>query len=142
MENLSLLQPQPINPQIIYVQSPQAQNYQPVSWMEMGLMGHACSFNVQINGQDSVIILHDTQYLAQLVTEGMRLAMNNYLNQAWLNTILQPLAPSVNPQLVHAMRNHWNLPPHFNPIYPHNALMYMLFFMPENLSHLNPIFLP
>lgn len=48
----------------------------------------------------------------------------------------------MNPQLVHAMRNHSNLPPHFNLIYPQNALLDIPFFPPESLTQLNPIFMP
>lgn len=77
-------------------------------------MGHAILFNFQINGQEMIVIFQNTHYLAQLITEGMRLARNNYLNQVWLNNILHPLAPSLNSHLVHAMRNQWNMPP-FQP---------------------------
>lgn len=93
MENLLPIPPQIENLQIIYVQPSQTQDFQPVTWMEMGLIGHAASFNLQINGQDTIVILYNTQYLAQLVAEGIRLAMNNYLNQVWINNILQLLAP-------------------------------------------------
>lgn len=142
MENLPPFHPQMKKLQIIYVQPPAAQDYQPLSWMEVGLMGHAVSFNLQINGQQTIVILQNTQYLAQLISEGMRLAMNNYLNQVWLNNILHPLAPSINPHLVHAMRNQWNMPPHFNPIQPQKLLLDMPFFPLETLSQLNPIFMP
>nr|XP_033512504.1 uncharacterized protein LOC117277192 [Nicotiana tomentosiformis] len=142
MKNLPPFPQQMENPPIIYVQPPPAQDYQPLSWMEMGLLGHAVSFNLQINCQETIAILQNTHYLAQLITEGMRLAMNNYLNQVWLNNILHPLAPSLNLYLVHAMRNQWNMTSHFNSIQPQNLLPDMSFFPPEMLSQLNPIFMP
>lgn len=52
------------------------------------------------------------------------------------------LSSLINPQLVHVMRNNWNLPPHFKPIYPENALLDMSFFPPETLTQFNPIFIP
>ncbi|XP_019245220.1 PREDICTED: uncharacterized protein LOC109225082 [Nicotiana attenuata] len=35
---------------------------------------------VPINGQEAMVILHNNEYQAQLITEGVRLAMNIYLN--------------------------------------------------------------
>lgn len=76
------------------------------------------------------------------MAEGMRIAMINYLNQAWLNKILQPLAPSLNPNFVHAMRDEWHMPPHFNPIQPQHLPQNLPFFSPDILTVMNPIFLP
>lgn len=105
MENLPLFPPHLENPQIIFVQPFQDQDHQPLSWMDMGLMRHAISFNIHVNGQESIVIFQNTQYLAQLIIKGMKIAMSNYWNQVWLNNILHPLAPSMNLNLVHAMRN-------------------------------------
>lgn len=141
MENLPPFFPHMENLPNIYVQPLPPQDYQPPSWMEMGLLGHAVSFNLRINGQETIIILQNTHYLAQLITEGMRLPMKNYLNHVWPNNILHPLAPNLNPHLVKAMRNQWNMSPYFNPLQPQNMLMDMPFFPLEVISQLNPIFI-
>lgn len=141
MENIPPLHPHE-QPQIIYAQPPQAKDYQPTSWMELGLMGHALSFTVPINGQETIVIFHNIQYLSQLIMGGMRLAMNNYLNQVWLNNVIHPMAPSLNPQMDQTMREQWNMPPQFNPMHPLNAPLDLPFFPMEMYTHLNPIFLP
>ncbi|XP_019227051.1 PREDICTED: uncharacterized protein LOC109208395 [Nicotiana attenuata] len=97
---------------------------------------------VPINGQEAIVILHNTQYLAQLITEGMRLAMNNYLNQVWLNNVIHPMAPSLNTRMAQTMREQWNMPPQFNSMHPLNAPLDLPFFPTEMYTHLNPIFLP
>lgn len=58
MENIPPFPPQMKNPPIIYVQPPLAQDYQPLSWIYMGLLGHAVSFNLQIHGQVSHLPKH------------------------------------------------------------------------------------
>lgn len=64
------------------------------------MLGHAITFNIQINGQEMVIIIQNICYLAQLISEGMHLAMNNYTNQMWINNILHPLALTMNHTLI------------------------------------------
>lgn len=79
-------------------------------------MGHAFSFNIMLNGRETVILLQNTHYLAQLILEGIRMAINNYMNHVWLNNVLQPITPNVTPNVTQMMMGEWSLPPHFVPI--------------------------
>ncbi|XP_033515561.1 uncharacterized protein [Nicotiana tomentosiformis] len=133
---------QPENQTIFFIQPPIPQDHQPLSWIEQAVMGHAITFNMILDGQKTMIILHNLHFLAQLVSEGMHMAMSNYLNHIWLNNILHPLAPTMNANQAQAMRNHWNLPPHFNPLQPRNMTIDLPFFPPGEISNLNPIFIP
>lgn len=92
MNNLPLL-PQLQNPPQSFVQPPLPQDHHPMSWIEIGLMGRGLVFNSTINGQESVILIQNPRYLAQLVAGGLHLAMSNYWNHVSVNNILQPLVP-------------------------------------------------
>lgn len=68
----------PISPQPKHEQSPtsplpskysNSPNHQPQSWVKLGLMGHAIFFNVEINDQKSILIIQNTNYLAQLISD-------------------------------------------------------------------------
>lgn len=98
---------------MIYAQPPMPQNHQPTSWIELVLMRRAISLQLTINGQESVILIQNSQFLAQIVSEGLQLAINSYMNHIWVNNIMQPLAPCMNNNLVQEIYAQWNLPPHF-----------------------------
>lgn len=67
--------------------------------------------------QNPNFIIQNPNFLAHLITEGIRLAIDNYTNQIWLNNILNPLAPALAPtNFFHNMQYIWNQPSHFNPI--------------------------
>lgn len=80
MANLPSLPPHIANPPTYYVQPPVPPDHQPLSWIEMGLMRHAIPLNMMIDGQKTVLVLQNLYYLAQLVSEGMQLAIRNYIN--------------------------------------------------------------
>ncbi|MCD7466565.1 hypothetical protein HAX54_003393 [Datura stramonium] len=67
---------------------------------------------------ETMIILQNQNFLAQLVMEGMKLSMDNFGNHMWMTNVLESLAPRVSPALFHSMKTLWNLPRHFNP-HPH-----------------------
>lgn len=54
---------------------------------------------------------------------------------------MQPLAPGMNNNLVHAMRAQWNLPLNYNqnPYLPQNMGLDLPFFPPQEITALNPI---
>lgn len=95
----------------------------------MGLVGHAISFNMIVDGQETMIIPQNPHYMA-LVNEEMRLAMNNYFNQVWVN-ILNPLAPNMSNHHVHTMVKLWNLSQSLNHAMQQNQVMDLPFFPPE-----------
>lgn len=85
MDNLPPLPSHSPNQPLFFTSLPQSQNYQPNSWLEAGLLGHARTLNIQINWHEMVIIIQNTQYLAQLISKGMHIVINNYTNQVWIN---------------------------------------------------------
>lgn len=68
--------------------------------------------------------------------------MNNFMIQTWINNVLQPLAPTMNHNLLQAMQNHWNLPPRANPQIQVSRPLDLPFFLPEEISQINPILIP
>lgn len=95
-----------------------------------------------INGQEEWIVLQNPNFLARLISEGMALAMGNYINHMWLANVLDPLAPALDPTLFHNMQAHWNLMQHFNPLNNMELLYQLLFFTPVNQVTDHPIFYP
>lgn len=56
-------------------------NQPPQSWLELGLSGHSVTFNFYLtNNQEIVIDMQDPAFLAQIITEGLRLGMQAYIN--------------------------------------------------------------
>lgn len=105
-------------------------------------MGHAISFNIMLNGRETVIILQNSHYLAQPISEGIRLSMNNFMNHVWVNNILHPVASNSTPNITQMMMGEWNLPPHFVPIQNTHLVMDLPLFTPEIVTSINPIFTP
>lgn len=66
-------------------------------------MVHAISFNIMLEGREIIIVLQNTHYLAQLISEGVRLAMTNYMNQVWINNVLHSVAPNMTANLTQTM---------------------------------------
>lgn len=114
MNNLPPFPPQQPNLPVIYTQPPLPHDHHPTSWIELGLMGRAFSRQLNINGQVTIILIQNPQFLAQLISEGLHLAMSNYMNHIWVNNIMQPLVPGMNNNLVQAMRAQWNLLPTYH----------------------------
>lgn len=83
-----------------------------------------------IEGQEIMVIIQNPNFLAQVVTEGMRMSLDNYMNHLWMANILDPLVPAVAPALYHPMHNHWNFPQHFNPLLNMNQMFDLPFFPP------------
>ncbi|KAK4710057.1 hypothetical protein R3W88_004570 [Solanum pinnatisectum] len=60
---------------------------------------HAQSFSAEVERRHVVILVQNLTFLAQVVSEGMRLAMDTYNNHLWLSTVLQPLLSFPFPQI-------------------------------------------
>ncbi|KAK4340244.1 hypothetical protein RND71_041706 [Anisodus tanguticus] len=142
MENLPSPPPQFAQHHIIYATQPLDPMHQPHFRIELGLQGQAVVFTMTINGVNTVIALQNPNFLAQIISEGMKLAMDNYMNHVWLHNVLNPLAPTVAPAIFHHMQVLWNLAPHFNPFPQANHFPQLPFFTPPQLIQANPLFYP
>ncbi|KAH0776381.1 hypothetical protein KY290_007792 [Solanum tuberosum] len=85
---------------VIYATQALPQTNPPLSWIELGLRDQAVFFTMDLNGQEVMIILQNPNFLSQLISKGMKLAMDNYLNHLWINNIMNPLASAVAPMLL------------------------------------------
>ncbi|KAG5618109.1 hypothetical protein H5410_017933 [Solanum commersonii] len=52
----------------------------PQSWLEMGLSGHSLTFSFHLDNQEIIMDLQNPGYVAQIITEGMRLGIEAYIN--------------------------------------------------------------
>lgn len=50
----------------------------PQSWLEQGLQGQALLFRLSINDHEVILVLQNPSYLAEIVSEGMRLGMDAF----------------------------------------------------------------
>ncbi|KAK4735241.1 hypothetical protein R3W88_009502 [Solanum pinnatisectum] len=46
----------------------------------MGLSGHSLTFSFHLDNQEIIMDLQDLGYMAQIITEGMRLGIEAYIN--------------------------------------------------------------
>lgn len=104
--------------------------------------GQAMFFTIDLNGQEVMIMIQNSNFLSQIILEGMKLAVENYLNHLWLNNIMNPLAPMVAPSLHHNMQQHWGLPSHFIPLLTPMINQKLPFFSPMEFSPKNPLLFP
>lgn len=59
------------------------------------MQGKALSFSVKVEGRKVLIIVQKLMFIAQAVSEGMRLPMDIYNHYIWITTVLQsPLTPT------------------------------------------------
>lgn len=59
----------------------------PSSWLEMGLVGHALTFNLHINGEQVVVMTQHPTDLAQIIMEGMRLGLDAFMQHHCVMTL-------------------------------------------------------
>ncbi|KAK4719066.1 hypothetical protein R3W88_017404 [Solanum pinnatisectum] len=59
----------------------------------------ALSFSVEVEGRLVEILVENPTFLAQVVSEGMRLAIETYNNHSWLSIVLQPPLSFPFPQI-------------------------------------------
>ncbi|KAH0705475.1 hypothetical protein KY290_010166 [Solanum tuberosum] len=76
--------------QTFYATQAPLPNHTPHSWLEMSLQGQPLSFSVVVDGRQVIVLVQNPTFLAQVVSEGMRIAMKTYNNHLWLSTVLQP----------------------------------------------------
>lgn len=77
--------------------------------------GHTLSFTLEVEGREVVILVQNRTFIAQVVSEGMRLAMETYNNYLWMTTILQPPLNLHFPQIPFYHMPTWEMPL-FNPL--------------------------
>lgn len=79
----------PLQYRLIYTSSAPQPLAPAQSWLEMGLLGHAQTFALEINNQDILIMIQNSMDIAQIVTERMRLGWETYAQ--YQSFIHQPL---------------------------------------------------
>lgn len=97
---------------------------------------------MDLNGQEVSIVLQNPNFLAQVITEGMRLATNNFLNHQVVNNIINPLTSEMAPLIYHNMQHMWGMPSHLNLNQNLGTSQNLQFFSPMELSQENPLFFP
>ncbi|KAM3284649.1 hypothetical protein P3S67_023448 [Capsicum chacoense] len=65
---------------------------------------------MRILGHETLVVLYNHNFLAQLISEGMEISIEHFVNHLWLANILEPLAKPVMPAFIHIMQTYWNLP--------------------------------
>lgn len=69
--------PQPL---IFSSRNPSSIDLPPQSWLEMGISGHSLTFSFHLDNQEIIMDLQDPAYVAQIITEGMRLGIEACIN--------------------------------------------------------------
>ncbi|KAH0705648.1 hypothetical protein KY289_010724 [Solanum tuberosum] len=108
----------------------------------MSLQGHATIFSMEINGVETLVILQNQNFLAQLISEGMKIPMEFFCKPNVGGKCFGPLAPPVTPSFIQTMQTLWNLPHHFSPFPNMTNLAQTPFFTPPELIRNNPILFP
>ncbi|KAH0652418.1 hypothetical protein KY290_030851 [Solanum tuberosum] len=101
--------------QTFYATQAPLPNHTPHSWLEMSLQGQALSFSAVVEGRQVLVLVQNLTFLAQVVSEGMRIAMETYNNHLWLSTVLQPPLSFPFPQIPFYHYPSWEMPL-FNPL--------------------------
>lgn len=84
------------------------------SRLEMSMLGQTLSFSIEMEGREILIIVQNPTFLTQVVSEGMRIAMDTYNHHLWLLNALQLPLTLPFPQLPFYNMPTWELPL-FNP---------------------------
>ncbi|XP_015060445.1 uncharacterized protein LOC107006395 [Solanum pennellii] len=127
---------------LIFATEPVHPLHQSQSWLETALQNHAAIFSMDINGTEALIILQNHNFLAQLITEGMKIATQHLVNHMWMTNMLDPLAPNLAPGFVQAIQTLWNLPHHLSPYPNMQNLVQTPFFTPPEMINANPLLFP
>lgn len=110
--------------------------HQSQSWLETGLQNHAAIFSMDINGTETLIILQNQNFLAQLITEGMEIATEHLVNHMWMTNVLDP---NLDPSFMQTIQTLWNLSHHLAPYPNMHNLVQTPFFIPLELINANPL---
>ncbi|KAH0672405.1 hypothetical protein KY290_024644 [Solanum tuberosum] len=132
--------PQPLKNTPIYATPAPLPNAIPSSWLELSLQGHSLSFNVMIEGREVAIVVQNPTFLAQVVGEGMRLAMEAYNTHVWMASMLHTPLPVQVPQTLLFHIPTWETP----VLYPMEQNPAVMPFLPPTMSNLgmDPLFNP
>lgn len=99
----------------IYATLAQNPNPTPHSWIELSMQGHTLSFSAEVEGREIVIILQNPTFIAQVISERIRMAMETHNYYLWMSTVLQPPLSLPFPQLPFYHSPTWEMPL-FNPL--------------------------
>lgn len=91
-QQVSILSSQshPLENTPIYATPTPPPNGIPKSWLELSLIGNSLSFNVINEGREVDVVVQNPTFLAQVVGEGMWIAMETYNTHVLMTFILQP----------------------------------------------------
>lgn len=71
-----------ISTPLIYISQLMIMDQPLQSWLEMGLQGYALIFTMEMNNQESVLLIQNSTHLV----EGMRRGMEAYTQNQWFTT--------------------------------------------------------
>ncbi|KAH0708849.1 hypothetical protein KY290_010362 [Solanum tuberosum] len=95
---------------LLFATQPTHPLHLPQSWVEMSLQGHATIFSMEINRVETLVILQNQNFLAQLISEGMKIAMKFFCKPNVGGKCSGPLAPPVILSFIQTMQTLWNFP--------------------------------
>lgn len=88
MNNYSHLPLQVAHHHLVVATLPVHPLHQTQTWVKYGLRDRAVFFTMVINGENTMMIIQNPNFLAHLIMEGMKLAMDNYVNHHWMENVL------------------------------------------------------
>lgn len=74
----------------VYMTPSPNSNTSPLSWMEMALHEQSLTLNIIMEDREMVLVIQNPSILAQIVSEGMRRAVETYNSHVWMSTVLPP----------------------------------------------------
>ncbi|KAH0636608.1 hypothetical protein KY290_037027 [Solanum tuberosum] len=89
------------------------------SWLEMGLQGQTMTFSVLLDNQEIIMLIQNPTILAQVVSDGMRIAMETYNNHLWMTSMFHAPMNFQNPIMPFFHIPTWQTPystPHATPL--------------------------
>lgn len=142
MSNPSQIPPESISHPLLYATQPVHPLHQPSTWIERVIQVHATLFTMDINGVETLVILQNQNFLAQLISKGMKKAIEYFVNQIRLSNVMNSLVKSTTPQFIQTMQSFWNLQHLLNQFPNMNEIAQTPFFTPQEVVNAYPLFFP
>lgn len=140
MNNSPPFPPQTTLHPLLYATQPVHPSHQPLTWIEKTPLSYVALFSMNINDVETLVILQNQNFLAQLISEGMKKAIEYIVNQIWHSNAMNSLVQSSTSQFIHTMRPLWNLQHLLNQFSNMNEIARTLFFTPQEIVKANPLF--
>lgn len=123
---------------LLFVTHPVHPLHQPQTWIKKALQGQTTLFSMDINGVESLVILQNHNFLAQMISERIKKAVKYFVSHMWLTNVMDLLQTSLSPQLIHTMQMLWNLPHLLNQFPNMNEVAQTPFFTPQAVINVEP----